>query len=153
MESMAVALEPMKDVGELAPAIDELVSVLESQAVGTGAGEATPRLSADELLTNLADQLANGSIDPWTFRSALMAMYPAEDSTELLRRLVDLLGSQRLPGDLFRAVYDAVQVAQPPQGGGSSSSGQGGSTGSNRRGAGRNSSYPAGGIEAGKRRI
>src|SRR5262249_27349701 len=42
---------------------------------------------------------------------------------DLLHRLVELLGTQRLSGDLFRAAYEAVQAAEPParQGGGAPS--------------------------------
>lgn len=110
MESLSAALEPMKAVGELVPSIDQLVQVLEEKAEI----EKEKRLTPDELVTALADQLANGQIDPWTFKCAYMAVYPDEHPADLLRRLVDSLGTQRLPGDLFRAAYEAIQAAEAP---------------------------------------
>lgn len=110
MESLSAALEPMKAVGELVPSIDQLVQVLEEKAEI----EQEKRLTPDELVTALADQLANGQIDPWTFKCAYMAVYPDEHPADLLRRLVDSLGTQRLPGDLFRAAYEAIQAAEAP---------------------------------------
>jgi len=110
-ESLSAALEPMKAVGELVPAIDQLVTVLESRAAQS---DDDGKLSPDQLVTSLADQLSNGMIDPWTFKCAYMAVYPADHPADLLHRLVDLLGTQRLSGDLFRAAYDAVQAAEAP---------------------------------------
>ncbi|HMO19949.1 MAG TPA: hypothetical protein PKC98_03160, partial [Candidatus Melainabacteria bacterium] len=110
MESLSAALEPMKAVGELVPSIDQLVQVLEEKAEI----EQEKRLTPDELVSALADQLANGQIDPWTFKCAYMAVYPDEHPADLLRRLVDSLGTQRLPGDLFRAAYEAIQAAEAP---------------------------------------
>lgn len=107
-ESMAAALEPVKSMGELIPALDQLITVLE----GKPATHAD--LSPEDLLSNLADQLSAGLIDPWTFKCAYMAVYPGEDTAELLHRLVELLGTQRLTGDLFRAAYEAVKSAEPP---------------------------------------
>lgn len=112
MESLSAALEPMKAVGELVPAIDQLVSIMESRE--SGQAEEAQRLSPDQLVTNLADQLSAGVIDPWTFKCAYMAVYPADHPADLLHRLVDLLGTQRLSGDLFRSAYEAVQAADGP---------------------------------------
>ena len=111
MESLAAALEPMKAVGELVPAIDSLVSELGAK---TAREEPIMRVAPDQLLLSLADQLGSGSIDPWTFKSAYMAVFPEEQMPDLLRRLVDLLGAQRLSGDVFRTAYDAVQSNDPP---------------------------------------
>ena len=111
MESMSAALEPMKAVGELVPAIDQLVSTMVAQEEV----KKETRLSPDKLVMSLADQLGNGQIDPWTFKCAYMAVYPDEHPADLLHRLVDLLGTQRLSGDMFRAAYDAVQAAEPPR--------------------------------------
>jgi hypothetical protein len=109
-ESLTAALEPMKAMGELVPAMDQLVSTLEGREQ-----EATnERLSPDQLVTSLADQLSAGLIDPWTFKCAYMAIYPTEHPADLLHRLVELLGTQRLSGDLFRAAYEAVQGAEAP---------------------------------------
>jgi hypothetical protein len=109
-ESLSAALEPMKAIGELVPAMDQLVSALDGRApLSTGAAEALP---AEQLVTNLADQLSAGLIDPWTFRCAYMAIFPTEHPADLLHRLVQLLGSQRLSGDLFRAAYEAVQSTE-----------------------------------------
>lgn len=109
-ESLSAALEPMKAIGELVPAMDQLVSTLE----GKEATDAVEKLSPDQLVTSLADQLSAGLIDPWTFKCAYMAVYPADHPADLLHRLVELLGTQRLAGDLFRAAYEAVQAAEPP---------------------------------------
>jgi len=110
MESLSAALEPMKAVGELVPAIDQLVTVMEARE--TAAAE-DPKLTRDQLVTSLADQLSAGIIDPWTFKCAYIAVYPTDHPADLLHRLVDLLGTQRLSGELFRAAYDAVQAADP----------------------------------------
>lgn len=108
-ESLTAALEPMKSIGELVPALDTLVATLESREQ-----KQTEKLSPDQLVTSLSDQLSAGLIDPWTFKCAYMAVYPADHPADLLHRLVELLGSQRLSGDLFRAAYEAVQAAEPP---------------------------------------
>jgi len=111
-ESMSAALEPMKAVGELVPAIDNLVSTIENnQTPKTDTAKLTP----DELVMSLAMQLSNQAIDPWTFKCAYMAVFPSEHPADLLRKLVDLLGTQTLTGDLFRAAYDAVQAPDPPK--------------------------------------
>lgn len=111
MESLSAALEPMKAVSELVPAIDSLVTMLENKESSSPEGE---KMSPDQLVMSLADQLSAGIIDPWTFKCAYMAVYPAEHPADLLHRLVDLLGTQRISGDLFRAAYDAVQGAEAP---------------------------------------
>ncbi|MBX9719837.1 MAG: hypothetical protein K2X81_00440, partial [Candidatus Obscuribacterales bacterium] len=110
-ESLTAALEPMKSIGELVPALDSLVSALEGKEQ-----DQSEKLSPDQLVTSLADQLSAGLIDPWTFKCAYMAVYPADHPADLLHRLVELLGTQRLSGDLFRAAYEAVQAAEPPPG-------------------------------------
>lgn len=109
-ESLTAALEPMKAMGELVPAMDQLVATLEGREAET----TNEKLSPDQLVTSLADQLSAGLIDPWTFKCAYMAIYPSEHPADLLHRLVELLGTQRLSGDLFRAAYEAVQGAEPP---------------------------------------
>jgi hypothetical protein len=112
VDTLAAALEPMKAVGELVPALDQLVAMMESREGGGSAPE--EKLSREQLVTSLAEQLSSGTIDPWTFKCAYMAVFPAEHPADLLHRLVDLLGTQRLSGDLFRAAYDAVQAPDPP---------------------------------------
>jgi hypothetical protein len=109
-ESLAAALEPMKAASELVPAIDQLVAAIE----GSDSPITDSKITKEQLLTNLADQLSAGLIDPWTFKCAYMAVYPADHPADLLHRLVDLLGTQRLSGDLFRAAYEAVQAAEVP---------------------------------------
>ena len=109
-ESLTAALEPMKAIGELVPALDSLVSTLE----GKEQEQQPDKMSPDQLITNLADQLSAGLIDPWTFKCAYMAVYPTDGPADLLHRLVELLGSQRLSGDLFRSAYEAVQSAEGP---------------------------------------
>ncbi len=110
MESMSAALEPMKAVGELVPAIDQLVSSMEAKV--SSEGPAT-NVGPDVLLMSLADQLGADTIDARTFKSAYMAVYPGDHPADLLHRLVELLGTQRLSGDLFRKAYDAVQMPEP----------------------------------------
>jgi hypothetical protein len=110
-ESLSAALEPMKAVGELVPAIDQLVAAMEERAE-----ESDNRVAPDQLVMNLADQLSSGAIDPWTFKCAYMAVFPADHPADLLRRLVELLGTQRLSGELFRSAYEAVQAAEPSPG-------------------------------------
>jgi hypothetical protein len=109
-ESFSAALEPMKEVGRLVPTIDQL-----SEAVSEHINR-EDRVDPDELLTSLAQQLADNAIDPWTFKSAYKAIFPSKSSADLLRGLVELLGTQRLSGTLFRAAYDAVQVGEGPGG-------------------------------------
>ncbi|MBS1993774.1 MAG: hypothetical protein JSS83_24830 [Cyanobacteria bacterium SZAS LIN-3] len=111
-ESMSAALEPMKAVGELVPAIDNLVTTIER---GQQPKDDSAKLTPDELVMSLANQLSNQAIDPWTFKCAYMAVFPSEHPADLLRKLVDLLGTQTLSGDLFRAAYDAVQAPDPPK--------------------------------------
>lgn len=121
-ESMSAAMEPMKAVSELVPSIDSLVSTLEANAL-SGIGRESQqdetakveKLTPEQLVMNLADQLGSGLIDPFTFKFAYMAVFPSEHPADLLRKLVDLLGTQRLNGDLFRAAYDAVQAPDPPR--------------------------------------
>jgi hypothetical protein len=113
MESLSAALEPMKAVSELVPAIDQLVQVMETKIKGEP--DPVEKLSPDQLVMNLADQLSTGAIDPWTFKSAYMAIFPDDHPADLLHRLVDLLGTSRLSGNLFRAAYDAVQAPDPPK--------------------------------------
>lgn len=113
LDSLSAALEPMKAVGELVPSIDQLVTTIETRG-GVDSDSMVSRASPDQLLMSLSNQLANGEIDPWTFKSAYMAIYPDDHPADLLHRLVELLGTQRLSGTLFRAAYDAVQVAEPP---------------------------------------
>ncbi|MBI4532592.1 MAG: hypothetical protein HY711_01490 [Candidatus Melainabacteria bacterium] len=108
-ESLSAALEPMKAVGELVPAIDQLVATIEAREAA-----AVHKISPDQLVTSLADQLSTGAIDSWTFKCAYTAVFPADHPADLLRRLVELLGTQRLSGDLFRSAYEAVQAAEPP---------------------------------------
>ncbi|MCA0313453.1 MAG: hypothetical protein LCH63_06370 [Candidatus Melainabacteria bacterium] len=110
-ESMSAALEPMKAVGELVPSIDTLVSTIASKDEGK---KEEPALTPEQLVTSLADQLSKNLIDPWTFKCAYMAVFPSEQAADLLRKLVDLLGTQKLTGELFRAAYDAVQSAEAP---------------------------------------
>jgi hypothetical protein len=132
-ESMSAALEPMQAVGELVPAIDNLIVNLESRnpvadivpaidklIVTLESRNAEPpkteaKLTPEELVHSLADQLSTGLIDPWTFKCAYMAVFPSEHPADLLRKLVDLLGAQRISGDFFRAAYDAVQAPDPPK--------------------------------------
>ncbi len=114
METLSAALEPMKAVGELVPAIDQLVTTMERK-IEEEDKEKIVRMKPDALVMNLADQLSAGEIDSWTFRCAYMAVFPQEHPADLFHRLVDLLGTQRLSGDLFRASYDAVQMAEPPR--------------------------------------
>ena len=121
-ESLTAALEPMKAIGELVPAMDQLVTTLEGRETTAN----NEKLSPDQLVTSLADQLSAGLIDPWTFKCAYMAIYPSEHPADLLHRLVELLGTQRLSGDLFRAAYEAVQAAEPPTRSFKSASGSGG---------------------------
>ncbi|MBY0356846.1 MAG: hypothetical protein K2W82_02510 [Candidatus Obscuribacterales bacterium] len=108
-DSLSAALEPMKAMGELIPALDQLIVALDG-----GEADKTDRLTSEQLVGNLADQLSAGLIDPWTFKCAYMAIYPSDHPADLLHRLVELLGSQRLSGDLFRDAYEAVQAAEPP---------------------------------------
>ncbi|MBC7997832.1 MAG: hypothetical protein IAF58_07810 [Leptolyngbya sp.] len=126
MDSLSAALEPMKAVGELVPAIDQLVQSLEAKHEGQSDSD---RMSPEQLVMSLADQLSAGLIDPWTFKSAYMAVYPEDHPADLLHRLVDLLGTQKLSGELFRAAYDAVQGAEAPPRSRSNSSEDGGNRG------------------------
>ncbi len=113
-ESMSAALEPMQAVGELVPAIDNLVTTLQLKGNEPAPVEEKTGLTPEELVHSLADQLSTGLIDPWTFKCAYMAVFPSEHPADLLRKLVDLLGAQRISGDFFRAAYDAVQAPDPP---------------------------------------
>ena len=64
-ESLTAALEPMKAIGELVPALDSLVSTLEGKEQ-----DQSSKMSPEQLVTNLSDQLSAGLIDPWTFKCA-----------------------------------------------------------------------------------
>ena len=110
MESLNAALLPMQSMGELVPALDQLVAAIQAKQVDVG----ETKLSPEVLATNLADQLSEGLIDPSTFKCAYMAIYPADQPADLLHRLVNLLGAQRLSGELFRAAYEAIQAVQEP---------------------------------------
>jgi hypothetical protein len=90
-----------------------LIVTLESRNAEPPKTEA--KLTPEELVHSLADQLSTGLIDPWTFKCAYMAVFPSEHPADLLRKLVDLLGAQRISGDFFRAAYDAVQAPDPPK--------------------------------------
>ncbi|MBP9094138.1 DUF4200 domain-containing protein [bacterium] len=132
-ESMSAALEPMQAVGELVPAIDNLIVTLESRQAADEIGSSLEKLivtlesrnaeppkveaklTPEELVHSLADQLSTNKIDAWTFKCAYMAVFPSEHPADLLRKLVDLLGAQRISGDFFRAAYDAVQAPDPPK--------------------------------------
>jgi hypothetical protein len=92
---------------------DNLIVTLESRNAEPPKTEA--KLTPEELVHSLADQLSTGLIDPWTFKCAYMAVFPSEHPADLLRKLVDLLGAQRISGDFFRAAYDAVQAPDPPK--------------------------------------
>lgn len=113
VETMSAALEPMKAVGELVPAIDQLVVALETR-------DATPprveeeRLTPEQLVMNLADQLSAHMIDPWTFKCAYLAIYPDEKPAQLVNRLANMLGAQRLNSDVFKAAYEAIQAEAQP---------------------------------------
>ncbi|HEY9777385.1 MAG TPA: hypothetical protein V6C81_26720 [Planktothrix sp.] len=115
METLSAAVEPMKAVGELVPAIDSLVTTLETKEANKALQPKESRPTPDSLVMSLADQLSAGAIDPWTFKHAYMAVFRDEHPADLLRRLVDLLGTQRLSGELFRQAYDAVQASDPPK--------------------------------------
>ena len=108
-EALSAAIEPMNATGTLLQAIDHLVATIESKE----ASREGP-MAPNQLVANLADQLCAGDIDPWTFKCAYTAVFPDDHPADLLRRLVELLGTQRLSGDLFRAAYEAVQAAEPP---------------------------------------
>lgn len=114
IESLSAALEPLQAVGELVPAVSELVSAIDAKLDQDGYNQV--KLTPDELITNLAFQLSNGQIDPWTFKCAYMSIFPEDHPADLLHRLVELLGTQRLAGNLFRAAYDAVQSSGPGAG-------------------------------------
>jgi hypothetical protein len=111
VESLSAALEPMKAVGELVPAIDQLVSLVQAKELSA---PQEPKLTPDQLLMNLAEQLAGGLIDAVTFNLAYGAAFPSDQPADLMHRLVTLFGNQRISGELFRAAYDAVQTAEPP---------------------------------------
>ncbi len=111
IDSLGAALEPLQAVGELVPAISELVSAIDSKLDQEQYNQ--NKFTPDELITNLADQLSNGLIDPWTFKCAYTSIFPDDHPADLLHRLVELLGTQRLAGNLFRAAYDAVQSTGP----------------------------------------
>jgi hypothetical protein len=113
IESLTAALEPMKAASEIVPAVDQLVQSMGAKIQNEPAQAS--KLTPDQLVMNLADQLSAGTIDPWTFKSAYMAVFPADHPADLLHRLVDLLGTARLSGNLFRAAYEAVQAPDPPR--------------------------------------
>ncbi len=113
IDKLLVTLESRNPVADIVPAIDKLIVTLESRNAEPPKTEA--KLTPDELVHSLADQLSTGLIDPWTFKCAYMAVFPSEHPADLLRKLVDLLGAQRISGDFFRAAYDAVQAPDPPK--------------------------------------
>ncbi len=140
MESLTAAVEPMKVMGELVPVLDRLVSATEAKDQSLSAAiepmkalsglisvlerfvsvsEAKDQSSLqaaqshEQLVISLAKQLVAGSIDPWTFKSAYMAIFPDEDATILVHRLGELLSGQQLSPVLFQAAYAAIQLQQP----------------------------------------
>ena len=108
MESFTAAIEPMKAIGELVPALDRLASASELKEYSV----TQPELTEKQMVANLADQLVAGIIDPWIFKSAYQAIFPDDDFIALLHRLGELLGEQQLSGELFQAAYDALQLTQ-----------------------------------------
>ena len=104
MESLTAAIEPMKAIGELVPALDRLVSV---STLKTEAPK--DQLTEKQLLLSLAQQLSSGAIDPPTFKSAYQAIFPEYDLNGLLHQLSELLGEQQLSGDLFQTAFAAIQ--------------------------------------------
>lgn len=109
-DTIAQAMEPTKALADLIDVLDQMVATMQDREQRMG-----NEITSDQLVTNLADQLANGTIDSWTFKCAYMAIFPEDHPADLLRRLVELLGTQRLTEDLFRAAYEAVQAAGPPK--------------------------------------
>lgn len=109
-DTIQQAMEPTKALADLIDVLDQMVATMQDREQRM-AGEIT----SDQLVMNLADQLANGTIDSWTFKCAYMAVFPEDHPADLLRRLVELLGTQRLTEDLFRAAYEAVQAPNPPR--------------------------------------
>lgn len=109
-DTIQQAMEPTKALADLIDVLDQMVAAMQDREQRM-AGEIT----SDQLVMNLADQLANGTIDSWTFKCAYMAVFPEDHPADLLRRLVELLGTQRLTEDLFRAAYEAVQAPNPPK--------------------------------------
>ncbi|MBX9877369.1 MAG: hypothetical protein K2Y22_02840 [Candidatus Obscuribacterales bacterium] len=109
-DTIQQAMEPTKALADLIDVLDQMVATMQDREQRM-AGEIT----SDQLVMNLADQLANGTIDSWTFKCAYMAIFPEDHPADLLRRLVELLGTQRLTEDLFRAAYEAVQAPNPPK--------------------------------------
>ncbi len=109
-DTIAQAMEPTKALADLIDVLDQMVATMQDREQRMG-----NEITSDQLVTNLADQLANGTIDSWTFKCAYMAIFPEDHPADLLRRLVELLGTQRLTEDLFRAAYEAVQAPSPPK--------------------------------------
>lgn len=107
-DAIAQAMEPTKALGDLIDVLDQMVATMQDREQ-----RMSNEITSDQLVMNLADQLANGTIDSWTFKCAYMAVFPEDHPADLLRRLVELLGTQRLTEDLFRAAYEAVQAAGP----------------------------------------
>lgn len=110
MESLTAAIEPMKAIGELVPALDKLVNITDVRDQQTN----RTQVSDKQLVTSLAEQLMAGIIDPWTFKCAYRAVFPDYDPTSIFHQLGELLGEQELSGELFQVAYEALQSAQPP---------------------------------------
>jgi len=111
-DTIQQAMEPTKALADLIDVLDQMVATMQDREQRMAS-----EITSDQLVMNLADQLANGTIDSWTFKCAYMAVFPEDHPADLLRRLVELLGTQRLTEDLFRAAYEAVQAPNPPKGG------------------------------------
>jgi myosin heavy subunit len=105
MESLTAALEPMKAIGELVPALDRLVSISSLKDEST----IRTKLSEQQLVLSLAEQLAAGTIDASTFKAACQAIFPDYDLNGLLHQLSELLGEQQLSGELFQVSFAALQ--------------------------------------------
>jgi len=105
MESLTAAIEPMKAIGELVPALDRLVSVSSLKEEST----TRTKLNEQQLILSLAEQLAAGTIDASTFKAACQAIFPDYDLNGLLHQLSELLGEQQLSGELFQISFAALQ--------------------------------------------
>ncbi len=108
MESLTAAIEPMKAIGELVPALDRLANAAETYDQFL----TKPEFSNDKLVISLSEQLLAGNIDPLTFKSAYQAIFPGEDIRLLTHRLGELLDEQQLSGDLFQVAFQALQSNQ-----------------------------------------
>ena len=106
MESLTAAIEPMKAIGELVPALDRLVNV---SALKNEQPAARSSLTEKQLVSSLAEQLVSGAIDASTFKSACQAVFPNYDLNGLLHQLSELLSEQQLSGELFQFAFKALQ--------------------------------------------